>query len=85
MIQNWLEHSIQQRAKQMQLNRADAKAQRSMLQRCFTALRRAVLQAEEMADASNGFLQESQVRAQMQIWGKDCVASSSHQLYAISK
>ena len=66
MLQNWSEYSLQRRAKQMQLTRADAKAQRSMLQRSFTALRRAVLQAEEMEDASKGFLQESQVRSQMQ-------------------
>lgn len=85
MIQNWLEYSLHRRAKQVQLNRADAKAQRSMLQRCFTGLRRAMLQAEEMADASEGFLQESQVRSQTQTWGNDNVGSCSHKVYAISK
>ncbi|KAK9838858.1 hypothetical protein WJX74_004668 [Apatococcus lobatus] len=59
-LQGWLEYSLDQRARHMQLARAGAKAQRSMLQHSFTALRGAVLQAEEMADASEGFIQESQ-------------------------
>ena len=60
-MQQWLEHTADQQAKKLQLARADAKAQRTYLRRSLTALRLAVEQAQEMADASQGFLQESQV------------------------
>ena len=62
ILQAWSEYSHERKAKHMQLARAGAKARQSILQRSFIALQRSVLQAEEMADASEGFLQECQVK-----------------------
>ena len=45
----------------MQLSKAARKAKHSRLQRSLLALRRAADQAQDIADASEGFLQESQV------------------------
>ncbi len=60
-FQLWLDHTAQQRVKKAHLAKAAAKAQRSCLRHGFMALRQFVEQSQEMADASEGFLQESEV------------------------